>query len=341
MGTTLSRRERPGARHVVAFRHHGVAALSDDIVQGLRERGCQVTQVPDISALDNAGVDFDSVGALVVSTRIPCSREFLERFPSLSGVVYVAIGTESIDLRDAAALNLVVAYGATSENSESMSEATVLLMLALLYDLRRTEQLLAENAPRPAMPSAKMLKHKTIGLAGFGRIARGVVSRLANWDVDILVASLSSKQEDMPENCRLCSLSDLLVQSDLVSLHASVNEQTRGMIGRAELALMKPSAYLLNTARGALVDEDALAEALIARTIAGAALDTFAIEPLPVASPLRGLSNVILTPHLVGHTREAINSLVSTGIENTLCILDGRAPVAIRNPEQLEAWLRR
>jgi len=335
----LKLNKRSEASQVIAFRHHGVAALVDNIVVGLRDKKCDVMVVQGAEDLDRQTIDYASVGALVVSTGIRCSRSFLELFPNLAGVIFVAIGTESIDLHDAAELNLVVAHGATSENWDSMAEATVLLMLALLYDLRHVETLLADNAPRPTDPSGRMLKGKTVGLVGFGRIAHSIASRLDGWGVDILVCSPSAADSNLPRSCRACGLDELLRHSDVVSLHAAVTDQTRGMIGQRELALMKPSSFLVNTARGALVDEPALVEALRNGRIKGAALDTFAREPLDVASPLRQFSNVILTPHLIGHTQEAIGSLVEACVENTLRVIEGRTPLIVKNPQQLQAWL--
>jgi len=113
------------------------------------------------------------------------------------------------------------------------------------------------------------------------------------------------------------------------------------MLGERELALMKPSAYLVNTSRGEAIDEGALYRALKEKRIAGAALDSFTVEPLPDDSPLRGLDNVILTPHMVGHTQDVFASFPPAAVENITRILSGEPPLYCKNPEIIPAWRRR
>jgi phosphoglycerate dehydrogenase-like enzyme len=133
-------------------------------------------------------------------------------------------------------------------------------------------------------------------------------------------------------------LDALMRTSDVVVVLASLNPDTRGLIGAERLRLMKPTAILVNTARGAIVDEAALAAALHNRAIAGAALDCFATEPLPAGSPLRGLPNAILTPHMIGHTIEAHHSLEVATRENLDLVLSGKPPRYVVNPAVLPAW---
>ena len=122
---------------------------------------------------------------------------------------------------------------------------------------------------------------------------------------------------------------------------ASLNAETRGLISAEKLRLMKPTAILVNTARGAIVDEAALADALKRKAIAGAAIDCFAVEPLPAESPLRGLPNVILTPHMIGHTVEAHHSLEVATRENLARVLAGQPPRYVVNPAVLPAWTQK
>jgi phosphoglycerate dehydrogenase-like enzyme len=139
----------------------------------------------------------------------------------------------------------------------------------------------------------------------------------------------------------MTDLASLLQTSDVVSLQVNLTAETKGMIGEAELAMMRSDAFLVNTARGGAVDEDALARALGQRRIAGAALDAFASEPLSPTSPLRKLDNVWLTPHNVGHTIELQLSFVPATVENVRRICDGEPPLHFRNPEVLERWRER
>ena len=133
----------------------------------------------------------------------------------------------------------------------------------------------------------------------------------------------------------------LLRNSDIVNVLVELTAQTHGMIGAAELAMMRRDACLVNTARGAVVDEAALAQALRDGVIAGAALDAFATEPLAADSPLRTLDNVILTPHNIGHTRELIDSFVPATYENVVRIAAGEPPLYFKNPQVLPKWRER
>src|SRR5262249_22484230 len=140
---------------------------------------------------------------------------------------------------------------------------------------------------------------------------------------------------------RRIGLDELLRTSDIVVVLASLNDETGGLLNATKLALMKPSAILVNMARGGIVDEPALIAALKDRTIAGAAIDVFAVEPLPADSPLRELPNVILTPHMIGHTYEAHHSLEVATRENLDRILAGQAPRYVVNPAVLPAWTKK
>jgi len=130
-------------------------------------------------------------------------------------------------------------------------------------------------------------------------------------------------------------LDDLFRESDVVSVHLRLSEQSRGLVGRHLLELMKPTAYLVNTARGPIVDEPALLGALRERRIAGAALDVFDVEPLPRDHPLLSLDNVVLTPHLGYVTQEAYHTFFEQAVENILTWLEGRVPARALNPEAL------
>src|SRR6185437_11741654 len=136
-------------------------------------------------------------------------------------------------------------------------------------------------------------------------------------------------------------LDTLLRTSDVVLVLASLNPGTRGLIGAEQLRLMKKTAILVNTARGAIVDEASLAEALRGGVIAGAAVDCFEVEPLPNDSPLRGLPNAVLTPHMIGHTIEAHQSLEDATRENLARVLAGEQPRYVVNPAVLPAWRKR
>lgn len=185
-----------------------------------------------------------------------------------------------------------------------MAEATIMLILALLYDLHRSERLLRDCQPRPTEMYARMLKGRTVGLLGFGRIGQRIAERLKNWQAELLAYSPHIGSKVIANDVQPVELDDLFVRSDVVCVLCALNEQTRGLVDERRLRLMKQSAVLVNTSRGAIVDEEALFRVLKERRIAKAALDTFCVEPLPPSSPLRELDNVILTPpHRGAHAR--------------------------------------
>jgi D-3-phosphoglycerate dehydrogenase len=188
-----------------------------------------------------------------------------------------------------------------------------------------------------------MMRGKTIGFVGFGRIARATLARLANWDVHAAFYDpyVSLDPTSHGGATPTADLAALLCASDIVNIMVDLTEETRGMIGAAELAMMRCDAYLVNMARGAVVDETAVAHALRKGIIAGAALDTFAAEPIARDSPLRQLDNVILTPHNIGHTRELQDSFIPATYENVVRIARGEPPLYFKNPHVLPKWRER
>ncbi|MSQ70476.1 MAG: dehydrogenase [Betaproteobacteria bacterium] len=337
-------------RTVFVCRDPIMGPMFDQIALALEDKGIEVIRGPVPTAgtrliypKESHEALFSRAEVMMFSGTSLGSREVMLAAPRLRGIVNPAIGLETVDLDAARDLGIIVGYGATRENFTGMAEATVMLMLVLSFQLHRSERTLRENQPRPAMQDgwARSLHGRTIGLVGFGRIAQAVAERLRPFGVQLLVFHPRRAQAEMPEGITLVDLDELLKRSDFVSLHVTASASTRGMIGERELALMKPSAYLVNTARGEVIDEDALYRALRDRRIAGAGLDTYRVEPLPKDSPLRTLNNVVLTPHLVGQTRDSFDVIVPSAVENITRILAGEPPLYCKNPEELPAWRER
>jgi phosphoglycerate dehydrogenase-like enzyme len=261
----------------------------------------------------------------------------------LKGIVFPTIGVEALDLAAADAAGLAVGHGATAEAIESMAEANVMLMAALLLDLPGKSRALRERGWRDGTVRARMMRGRTISFIGFGRIARATLRRLVNWGVRATYFDPHVDEDVVHdvEATRIEDLATLLRTSDIVNVLVELTAETRGMIGTAELAMMRSDAYLVNTARGAVVDEAALEQALRDGLIAGAALDAFATEPIAADSPLRTLDNVILTPHNIGHTRELVASFVPATYENVIRIAAGEPPLYFKNPQVLPQWRAR
>ena len=287
---------------------------------------------------------FGNTDIAVVSPITVVNREMMQAAPKLKAIMSPVIGVESIDVDAATELGIIVGHGATPENFLGMSEATVLFIAALAMQMPFKQRLLAENLPRPKELTARSVRGRTIGLVGLGRIARGVVDRLQGWECDIIYYDPYVTQDRAPAGVTRVELDELMKTSDFVSLHVTVTDETRAMIGERELRLMKPTAYLVNTARGAALDEQAVYKVLKEGAIAGAALDAFVDEPLPADSPLRefvGSDNVILTPHMIGHSYDVMASLPVAAVENVSRVMKGEPPLYTKNPEVIDRWKER
>jgi phosphoglycerate dehydrogenase-like enzyme len=308
------------------------------VAEAVAAKGCRPVRyrtpadfLADPTALDRAAVLY-AVGFC------PVSRETMSRGPGLRAVISPWTGTEGFDERAATDLGIVVGNGQIPENVESMAEATVLMILASLYDLNGSQRRFRETDVWAASQlTARMLKGKTIGILGYGGIARGVVARLAGWGVSFC-ATTRHPPADLPHPVRFLPLEDMLTASDIVCVLAPLTGETRGLLNSARLALMKRGSILICTSRGGIIDEAALVALANDGHFSAVGLDVFEQEPLPKDSPLRGLKNAVLTPHSIGHTREMRERLVETGVANVTRVLEGRPPLYVRNPEVLDVW---
>jgi len=341
------------SQHCVFICHdYMLVEVLDEIESRLARLGIEVVRGPQTSPGkklvypgERYGELFGRAEVMMFSSRSICSRELMLAAPRLRGIVNPTIGVETVDLAAANELGVIVGHGATPENFLGMAEATVMLILMLMYNPGASQDVLRGRRPRPRPTSddawARMLLGRTVGLVGLGRIARGVVERLAGFGAKLVAFDPFIEPESAPAGVRMTDLDTLLGLSDVVAVLVSITPEARGIIGERELALMKPTAYLVNTSRGEAIDEASLFRALKQRRIAGAALDSFAVEPLPEDSPLRKLDNVILTPHMVGHTQDVFASFPRAAVENITRILRGEPPLYCKNPEVLPAWKRR
>ncbi len=239
------------------------------------------------------------------------SAEVLERCPDLRCIVFLGTGAGSfIDLEAAARLGITVrsykGYG-----DRSVAEHAFALMLGAAHRVAEMDRDVRAGLFQPK--NSVELLGKTVGVVGTGGIGREMIRLCAGIGMKVLAWNRSGVPPELP--CEAVSLEELLRRSDVVSLHLALNEATRGLIDRDKLALLKPGAIFVNTARGALVDEVALVEALREGRIAHAALDVFVEEPLPADSPLRALPNTTLTPHAGFMTREASINLLRMALE--------------------------
>lgn len=312
-------------------------AVRDDLLAGLRSVGAETTWLRDWSELSPNNPDLPRMNVLLGPGSCPAFEMVVKAAP-LHAAVAVGSGTEGLDRNVAKALSIIIANGGNPENSESMAEATILLMLALLYRLRECEAAMTPGASTHGKIIARSLRGRTIGIIGFGKIARAMVHKLAAWEARILVYSPHLDASVLPPGVQATDFETLVATSELISLHVALNSDTRNLISRDVLRRMKRGALLVNTARGGVIDEAALIEALEDRHLAGAALDVFETEPLPADNPLRQAPNLILTPHRIGHTKDSMDGLVRTAIENVRRVIRGEEPLYTCNPDVLGAW---
>ena len=277
------------------------------------------------------------VDVLLTMHDFPLTQDLMRSMPNLRAVFSFVTGTEHFDEKGATALGVIIGNGQIPENFHSMAEATIMLMLAALYDLRGSEASLRENLPRQPGYRANMLMGKTVGLIGFGQIARAVAERLSTWKVKIKVYSPRLRSA-LPDYVERVEIDDLLQTSDVISVLANLNSESKHLLGEMRLRQIKPGAVLINTARGGLIDEVALYKVAREGRFKALALDTFEQEPLPKDSPLRDLPNAILTPHAVGHTDETHQALVDAAVDNIRRATHGVLPANIRNPDVIPVW---
>jgi phosphoglycerate dehydrogenase-like enzyme len=256
-------------------------------------------------------------------------KEF-DNLPILKFISQTGRTSKHIDLAAATRRRIAVA-GTPSDNGTGTKELTVGLILALLRKIPRVDQRMREEIWPPI--AGQLLAGKTAGVLGFGRIGMEVARILRVFDARVLGYSRTLTAEKAAQVGAECaSLETLLKESDIVTIHVPLNTNTRGMIGEKELALMKPGAMLVNTARGPIVSEVALIEALLRGHLAGAALDVYDVEPLPMEHPLRRLDNVILLSHRGYATVEILTERYEQAMQNILDFMDGK-PLTLLNPE--------
>jgi len=269
------------------------------------------------------------------------SRGVMEAAAQLRLVIVPFIGTDKIDIEAASRLGILVANSPTPENFIAVAEATVALTLMLQKRIKHNEAKMRRGEWAQRGDRGEFLFGKTVGLVGLGRVGSHVARRLVNWDVRLLACDpYVSAERAGALGATLVDLPTLLAESDVVSLHASLTDETRTLIGEKALRAMKPTAILINTARGEIADEEAIARALTEGWIAGAALDAFTREPLPAASPLRGVDpeRLILTPHNVSHSEAGRRANLALALEQILAAGRGEAPAHCVNPEAIPRW---
>jgi D-3-phosphoglycerate dehydrogenase len=318
-----------GARMRVFVTSSFFGRYSAAAVERLEAGGCELHRLesPTDKQLIDAVAESDAwiVGLQRATERI------LEAGPDLRAVCVHGVGVDHIDVESATRLGILVT-NTPATNAAAVAELTIGLILALARDVVRSAHIVRSGGWE--LPVGHEVSGKTLGIVGYGHIGRRVAILARCLGMAVLVHSrhLEMGGDEEEGMVRFVPFDALLRESDYVTVHTALREETRGLIGARELRLMKPTACLVNTARGGIVDEGALAAALQENRLRGAAIDVFASEP-PTDGGLTACPSVIATPHLGGNTVEAFQRTSDAVADNLDAVLHGRPPTGLVNPE--------
>ncbi|WP_372618034.1 hydroxyacid dehydrogenase [Falsiroseomonas sp.] len=274
--------------------------------------------------------------AVIVRQKLP--DDLPEHARRLLAAVRHGVGVDMIPV-EACSRHGVLVANVPGANADAVAEFLLGQMLAIA---RHVEAMHAEHLAQGWAPArrradaATELRGKTLGILGVGAIGSRL-AEIAAHGLRMRVLGHRRNPAGLPAHVAHAALPDLFAESDYIALACPLTPETRGIVSAALLARMKPTAWLLNVARGPVVEEAALVEALRARRIGGAALDVYWEQPLPMTHPLRGLDNVLLTPHAAGLTRESVTEMSRIATEEVVRILRGDRPVNFINPEAWQA----
>lgn len=274
----------------------------------------------------------DATVALLEHADTPFTARVISALPACRAIVRYGVGIESVDQAAATKCGVVVA-NAPDFCTEEVSDHAVALLLASVRRIAFLDRRVHAggwHGFKFEVP-LRRIANLTLGLVGWGRIAQAVARKMSGFRMRILVSDPFVKSEPAGTGVEFVSLERLLRESDLISLHVPLNPGTKRLIGDKSLELMKPTAFLVNTSRGGVIDQAALVRALEAKRLGGTGLDVFEEEPLPVDHPLRKMEHVTLTPHYAASSRDSMVHLHHTIADSVEAILRGFLPPFVVN----------
>ena len=276
---------------------------------------------------------------VTVRERMALPRTLIARLPKLRLITIIGMSLPNLDMAAATEHGVVVChsdYGAPAFRgvSNATPELTWGLMIATVRHIAHEDRRMRDGGWQST--TGLILAGRTLGLLGLGRIGRRMAEYAKVFGMEVIAWSQNLTAEAAAEvGVRRVEKDELFAQADVLSIHLVLSDRSRGLVTARELGLMKPTAYLINTSRGPIVDEAALIEVLRSRRIAGAGIDVYGAEPPPADHPLRSIDNVTLTPHLGYVTRETLHAFYSDSLEAVAAYLDGN-PIRVANPQALE-----
>jgi D-3-phosphoglycerate dehydrogenase len=305
---------------------------SHKVLEGIAE--VKMGKPGEIYTEDKLIKEIKDVDAIIITSQHHVTRKVIEASNRLKTIVKFGSkpGIDNVDAEAATEKGIVVVYG-PGANSDSVAEHTICLILALLKKIYVASSQLKQGKWRDTDLLGYELLGKTLGIIGLGSVGCKVAEKIKGFGVKIIAHEPYNKQNAKIVGAKLVDLRTLLKESDIITIHTSLTENTIHLIGEEELKLMKRSAFIINTARGAIIDEKALIKALKEGWIAGAALDVFTEEPPQSDNPLLKMDNVVVTPHSASYTFDAFRKEAFMAVEETLEVLQGKKPKFVVNPE--------
>ncbi|HWT80555.1 MAG TPA: D-glycerate dehydrogenase [Candidatus Methylomirabilis sp.] len=263
------------------------------------------------------------------------TAKVMDKGPRLRLIALTSVGFDMVDM-DAATKRGILVTNTPDVLTDTVADLTLALMLAAGRRIAEMDRWLRAGQWKVAgiTPMAWDIHHATLGIIGLGRIGSAVAHRALAFQMDVLYYDTVRKKElEKQHGYRFVDQETLLREADFVTLHVPLEPETKGMMGAAQLALMKPTAFLINTSRGPVVDERALIKALQESRIAGAGLDVFEKEPLDMGSPLLKMENVVILPHVGSATEATRTAMLDLAVSNVVAVLQGKPALTPVNPE--------
>ena len=317
------------ARFKVVVVEHGYASIDceRDIIA---KAGGELISANHLPLEKAVALAEDADGVLFRRGQIPA--EMIRRFRRAKGIVRYGIGIDNVDLTAATEAGIIVGHVPAYCVDEVSTHAIAMLLACVRKLVAMQERMHRGEWDVHRVDPIYRVAGKTLGIVGFGKLGKTVARKLAGWDLRLLAADPFAEPA---HGVKIVDLATLCRESDFISLHAPLLPETRHLISDAQFALMKPCVMLVNTARGPVLDTNALLAAIESGKVAHAALDVFEEEPLPANSPLRSHPKILVTDHMAWYSEESQAELQRTAAEEIATICSGRLPGSIANPEVL------
>lgn len=297
-------------------------SLSDEGIGILKAAGFEVDHIPDISQEDIAK-EISKYDALVIRSRTTVTPEILNNATNLKVVGRAGVGLDNVDIPTATQKGIIV-MNTPGGNTVSTAEHTMAMMTSLARSIPQADRGMHEGRWEKKKFVGVELYNKTLGICGMGRIGSEVIKRALAYGMKVMAYDPFINEEAVKRlGVTKATVDEICQQADFITVHSPLNAQTKGLLNKERFAMMKKGVRVLNCARGGIIDEAALLEALNNGTVAGAALDVFETEPLPADHPFRSMDNVIMTPHLGAATSEAQQGVARDVAEQIVDVLKG------------------